>query len=210
MSLTPHQGAHRGATPSRPSARNLGLSHLKLPKPTALIASALEPHAAAHDKQPEANPSHFAPENPTNRELAKERWYTRAAWASTVIGYSAALFTIRYGDSPAATPATATGLCIDSLFAYWAIKNSEMRTAILDGNALPHPTHSDPTIRRLFAIGALSSLIASCTNAIYCIERLLHGDYVGLAVRSASALVSLHQGCAWLRRARFFGSIDSQ
>jgi hypothetical protein len=183
---------------------------LRAPQCLQKLESPRAPEKVAAEKQTEAKPSHFAPENPTSCELAKERWYTRAAWASIAIGYSAALFAIKYGDGPAASPSDARALCVDTLFCYWALKNSELRRFILEGSALPNPNHGDLTIRMLLAAGGLFYFLGSFTNSAYAASLFLQGDYGGGTVRTASALTTLHLGAAWLRRARFFGRIHSQ
>jgi hypothetical protein len=186
------------------------LTQIKPPQSFQILKSSRAPETIAPEKHTEAKPSHLARENPPNRELAKERWYTRAAWASIALGYSATLFAIKYGEAPAATLSMARGLCVDTLFCYWALKNSELRRFILEGYALPKPTHADLTVRCLLAAGALCYLTSSVANAYYTAFLVLGGDFVGAAVRAASMLVTLHLGAAWLRRARFFGRLHSQ
>jgi hypothetical protein len=161
-------------------------------------------------KAPETNPSHFAPENPTNRELAKERWYTRAAWAAIGIGYSTALFGITYGEGVHATRTTVTGLLIDTIFAYLALRNSEVRKFILDGSVLPPPGHADKQIGQLLAVGSVFNFLSAASNASLAAALFVVGDYSTAVLRTGVFLLSLHLGCAWLRRVRFFRSLDRQ
>lgn len=160
-------------------------------------------------KQPEQNPSHFAPENPTKKELAKERWYTRAAWATIATAYSAALFGIKYGEGEHVTRSAVTGLLLDTCFSYLALKNSELRRFILEGAVLPNPVQSDTFIRRLLGIGALFQFLGGASNTFYSVILFTQADYTSAIFRGALALTSTHLGFAWWRRFRFFGAMDS-
>jgi hypothetical protein len=159
---------------------------------------------------PEQNPSHFAPENPTNRELVKERWYTRAAWASIVIGYAAGLASIPFADGEIITGGSTRGLLIDTVFAYWALRNSELRKFILEGSVLPNPAHSDKFIRTLLGLGAACNFGATFTSGSMSVYQLALGNYITAAITAGSAIGSLHIGAAWVRRIRFFSAINSQ
>jgi hypothetical protein len=158
----------------------------------------------------EENPSHFAPENPTNRELAKERWYTKAAWASIGIGYCAGLASIAPVHSEAVAPSVTSGILRDVVLSYWALRNSELRRFILEGSVLPSPGHTDKLVCSLLGLAAAYSFLAALSSSTYATLLLTQHDYAGAAIIGSSALGSLHVGCGWVRRIRFFSSINSQ
>lgn len=201
-------------SPSRETIRvdevpPLDLSELRQPNRERDIKATTDVEKREEHKPPEANPSHFAPENPTNRELAKERWYTRAAWTSVGVGYSAALASIVFAHGEVVTPSLTRGILFDTVFSYWALRNSEIRRFILEGSLLPHPVHGDKLIRTLLGIGAVSNFLASLSSFVTSLDQLLKHDYTATAITAASTLGSLHVGCAWLRRIKFFGALDA-
>jgi hypothetical protein len=189
---------------------NSSLTDLRPPKPDQKTAPSPENEQREQIKRHEPNPSHFAPENPTNKELAKERWYARAACASMIVGYSTALLAIKYGEGEFVPRGAITGLFLEALFSYWALRNSELRTYILDGSVLPNPSHSDMKIRRLLTVGSFFHFLGSITNIGYSAELFTDAQHTSAIFRAAFALSSLHLGFAWWRRVRFFGSIDAQ
>lgn len=186
------------------------LSELQPPQKDGVIKIASDVEKPHTQQSREENPSYFAPENPTNRELAKERWYTRAAWASIAVDYSAGLFSIACANTEVVTSATTRGLLMDAVFSYWALRNSELRRFILEGSVLPTPAHADKFVRSLFGLGAACNFAASLSSGGMSAYMLLQNEYSAAAITAASALGSLHIGCAWVRRIRFFGSIDAQ
>lgn len=190
--------------------RSLDLSGLRSPKREAERPSTERDPKPEPIPLPERAPSHFAPENPTNRELAKERWYTRAAWASLGIGYGSAMALILYGDPSYSSRSAVTGLFIDSMFSYFALKNSELRRFILEGKLLPNPTHSLGSITKLLGCGGVLQILGAASNAIFVGSLCIQANFEGAVFRGAMALVSLHLGVAWLRRVSFFRSVDSQ
>jgi hypothetical protein len=190
--------------------RSLDLSGLRSPKREAERPSTERDPKPEPIPSPEKAPSHFAPENPINRELAKERWYTRAAWASLGIGYGSAMALILYGDPSYSSRSAVTGLFIDSMFSYFALKNSELRRFILEGKVLPNPAHSMATVGTLLAVGGVLQVLSAASSALLVGSLCMAANFSEALFRGSMALVSLHLGVAWLRRVAFFRSIDSQ
>jgi hypothetical protein len=190
--------------------RRLDLAGLQSPNSVTLHASTQTAPKPELPASPEKNPAHFAPENPTNRELAKERWYTRAGWASVGLGYVSATSLILYGEPSYSSRAVVTGLFIDSMFSYFALKNSELRRFILEGKVLPLPSHSSGAAVSLLSWGGAFQLLGATSNAIFVGSLCAEGNFRGALFRGAMALISLHLGVAWLRRVSFFRSFGSQ
>ena len=190
--------------------RSLDLSGLRSPKREAERTSTDSDPKPERTSLPEKAPSHSAPENPTNRELGKERWYTRAAWASLGIGYGSAMGLILFGEAPYSSRAGVTGLLVDTMFSYFALKNSELRRFILEGKVLPNPAHSMATVGTLLGGAGILQVVSAASNAIYAGSLCMEGTFQGAVFRGAMALVSLHLGLSWLRRVSFFRSIESQ
>ena len=190
--------------------RSLDLSGLRSPKREAERTSTDSDPKPERTSLPEKAPSHSAPENPTNRELGKERWYTRAAWASLGIGYGSAMGLILFGEAPYSSRAGVTGLLVDTMFSYFALKNSELRRFILEEKVLPNPAHSMATVGTLLAVGGVLQVLSAASSALLVGSLCMAANFSEALFRGSMALVSLHLGLSWLRRVSFFRSIESQ
>ena len=198
-----------GTTKVRDQEAPAHLSQLELPRRAILDkTSGLSPTAPQPSEQ--GQPSSGAGGNPTNTELRKEQWLFRTGLAAIGVGVGGAVLSVLTVDPLGVARRNAFFLLLNSAFSQLALKESETRTAVINGDTLPRPVHSDPVSEKLLTLGIASYLLGALGDVTLSGVGFLLGDYPSGVVRGALALTELYLLFAWLRQRNFYKRMDSE